>query len=256
MEVIPVSENIDSILSSYGGLVRGHLYEIFGPDGEGKTSLSILIMCAAQRLGLKVGYIEAEYLDRQHSEFFGLNYEELDLIEPETAEEGITEIMRMCKEGHGLIVVDSVVGLVPEAQMESEEVGERGQFAQLASLLSRELPRIKALARKSNTAIIFINQVRANIQKFGMGPTTTPPAGYALKHYTSARFEVRKVAWIKYANETIGFKLRIKAPKKNRFATPNRDGYLDIICEHTAPSPEELNKRRKQKLETITFKEE
>lgn len=254
MDVIPIHSNIDSILSNYGGLVRGFMYEFFGPDADGKTTLAILIMCAAQRIGLKVGYIEAEYLDEEHAKFFGLDIDSIDKVEPETAEEGLSEIIRMCDEGHGLIIVDSVVGLVPEAQLEGE-VGDTGKWAQLASLLSRELPRINKKAKRNKTAIIFINQIRANIQKFGMGPTTTPPAGYALKHYTSARFEVRRVAWIKYADKTIGFKMRLRAPKKNRFATPNRDGYLDIICDHEAPAGDELNKRRKNKIDNITFKE-
>jgi len=252
MNTIKIDDSIDKILSYEGGLVRGHMFEFYGPEGEGKTSLSIFMMCAAQKAGLKVGYIEAEYLNDDHAKFFGLNIEELDRMIPETAEEGIVEILRMCEEGYGLIVVDSIVGLVPEAQLEGE-VGEAGKWAQLASLLARELPKINKLCRRNNTTIVFINQVRANIQKFGMGPSTSAPGGFALKHYTSARFEVRKVSWIKYANIVVGFMLRVRAPKKNRFAVPNRDGYLEVICDHDAPPLEEMNSRRKKKIEPIRF---
>lgn len=252
MDTIKIHESIDKILSYDGGLVKGHMYEFYGPEGEGKTTLAIFMMCAAQKQGLKVGYIEAEYLNEGHAEFFGLNVEELDKVVPATAEEGITEILKMCEDGYGLIVVDSVVGLVPEAQLEGD-VGEGGQYAQLASLLSRELPKVKTLCRRNGTVIVFLNQVRANIQKFGMGPSTSAPGGFALKHYTSARFEVRKTAWIKYANQVIGFILKIRAPKKNRFAVPNREGYLEVICDHEAPSADTLNARRKNKIEPIKF---
>ena len=139
--------------------------------------------------------------------------------------------------------------------LNTDELEFGGQWAKVASLLAQTLSKIRNAAYHGNTCVIFINQIRAKINKFGNGPETDSFGGYALKHYVSARFEIRRVAWIKYGTEVIGFKLRIRAPKKNRFATPNRDGYIDIICSHEAPTLEKINKKRTTKIEAVSFKE-
>ena len=265
IDVIPVHTDIDKILSYEGGLVRGAMYEVYGPDGEGKSTLAILVAIAAQRIGLKVGWMDVEYsFNSDHARFFGLNFPEeyqeegelWNYFAPLNGEEAMDKVDEWCKEGYGLIVVDSVGGLVPKAVDEAEHIGDSRQFAQVASLLAQSLPKIRKSAHYGNTAIMFLNQIRAKFIKFGVGPPTESFGGYTLKHTVSARFEIRKVAWIKYSTDTIGFKLRIRAPKKNRFAPPNRDGYLDIICSHDAPSLEDINKRRKIKIETISQKED
>lgn len=271
MSVIKIHEELDKILSYKGGLVRGHLYEFYGPEGEGKTTLAILFMASAQRQGVKVGYVENEYLDKEHAEFFGVNTpgideegnweeseeDEADIRRAITGEEALTYVMDMCRKKYGLVILDSVAGLIPEADLEEDGVSSGGQYGKVAGLLARNLGKIRELAKLNNTAIIFINQIRAKINTgFGnFGPSTQSFGGYALKHFTSARFEIRKIAWIKYAGDVIGFKLRVRAPKKNRLAVPNRDAVLEIICDHDAPPLDEINKRKRTKIEAITFGE-
>lgn len=269
MSNIKITNELDRIFSYEGGLVRGHLYEIYGPDGEGKTTLAILLMAAAQKQELKVGYVENEYLDRDHAIFFGAKVPELDSggnwEEPEedeadvkrvvTGEEALNYVMSMCRDGYGLIILDSIAGMTLESDLEEEGVSSGGQWGRIAGLLARNLSKIRDLARLNNTAVVFINQIRAKISKGfgGFGPSTESFGGYALKHYVSARFEVRKTAWIKYAGNVVGFKLRIRAPKKNRLSVPNREAFIEIICDHEAPSLSEINKRRKTKIEALTL---
>lgn len=248
--MIKLHPNVDNIISREGGFKQGHLFEVYGPDGSGKTTFAILLMASAQKQGLQVGYIEVEYLDKEHAEHFGLDWDALDIRSPETAEEALGYVMEMCNSGYGLVVLDSVAGMATEEQMEAEEIGATGQYAQIASLLAKELPKIKSLARKNNTCVIFTNQIRANIQRFGMGPETQSYGGYTLKHTVSARFEIRRVSWIKYSDKVIGYKMKIRAPQKNRFAPPNRDGYLDIICDHDI-NMEKINLKRKTKIEFV-----
>ena len=252
MKIIPIAPQINNIIGK-GGFHKGHLLEIFGADGGGKTTLAILAMCSAQQMGEKVGYLELEYLDREHAEYFGLDLDNVDIRRPETAEETFTNLIEMQEAGYGLIIVDSVAGMVTEEQSE-REVGEGGQYAPIATFLAKEISRINRLARLNNNCVIFTNQIRSNIQKFGMGADTKPYGGYALGHFVSARFEVRRVSWIKSSDKVIGFKMRIRAPHKNRFAPPNREGYLDIIFDSTVTDFEKLNKRRKTKIEPISFK--
>lgn len=248
---IKIADALDAIISRKLGFPRGHLFEIYAPDGEGKTTLAILAMASAQRMGLKVGYIDAEYsYNEEHQKFLGVNTEELDIRLPESGEDALNSVIEMCGEGYGLVVVDSVAGLVPEAQIEAEEIEMGGQYGRIAALLAKGLPLVRGAAHRGRACVIFLNQIRAKIQTFGMGPTTDSFGGYALKHFVSARFELRRVSWIKYANEVIGFKLRLRAPKKNRFATPNRDGFVDIICDHDVDIGK-LNDRRKNKIEFI-----
>lgn len=254
--VIPVYPDIDRIFSVYGGLVRGHLYEVYGPDGEGKTTLAAIIAGAAQRLGLKVGWVDVEYsLDFDHAKFLGVNMDELDHYLPEVGEDALDKVTEMCNDSYGLVVCDSVGGLVPRAMDETENLGESRQFGQVARLLAEACPKIRKKAYYGKTAVIFINQIRAKIQKFGMGPPTESFGGYSLKHMVSARFEIRRVAWIKYSTDVVGCKLRLRAPKKNRLAPPARDGYIDVIFDHDSPSIEEMNRRRKTKIEPIKVRE-
>lgn len=255
-DVIPINPEIDNILSEDGGLVRGAMFELYGPDGEGKSTFAMISTVAAQKIGLKVGWIDVEYsFNESHAKFFGVNIEDLDLYMPEVGEDALEKVFEMCNIGYGLVVVDSVAGLVPRAVDEAEHIGDSKQFAQVASLLAQSIPKIRKAAYNGNTCILFLNQIRAKIQKFGMGPPTESFGGFTLKHCVSGRFEIRKVAWIKYSTETIGFKVRIRAPKKNRFAPPNRDGYLDIIVDHNFDQ-DKLSDKRKTKLNIINIKDD
>lgn len=243
--VIPISLEVDKILSEKGGWVRGAMYEVYGPDGEGKSTLGLLTAVSAQKLELKVGWVDVEYsFNPEHAKFFGVNLDNLDLYMPEVGEDALEKVLEMCHNGYGLVVVDSVGGLVPRAVEEAEHIGDSKQFAQVASLLAQSIPKIRKAAYYGNTCVIFLNQIRAKIQKFGMGPPTESFGGFTLKHAVSARFEIRKVAWIKYSTDVIGFKARLRAPKKNRFAPPNRDAYLDIIVDHQFDQSKLSDKRR------------
>lgn len=258
---IPLHPEVDKIISYQGGFPLGHMFEIFGPDGEGKTTLALLLAASAQRMGLKVGWVDIEFgFNADHARFFGVEMPEdykqdsdkWHYVAPTTGEEAMDTVLKMCQDGYGLVIADSVGGLVPAAMLEDNSK----QFGQVASLLAKTLPAIRMAAHYGNTAVVLINQIRAKIVKFSpQGPTTESFGGYTLKHTVDARFEIRKVAWIKYSTNTIGFKLRIRAPKKNRFAPAARDGYLDVICDHEAPSLDDINKRRKVKVEAIGFKD-
>jgi len=253
---IKIHDNIDKILTRSGGLPRGHLIEFYGPDGEGKSTFALLCIAAAQAQGIQCGLVDVEdSFVPEYAEHYGVCVEKLEHYIPDSGEEALNRAIKMCEEGYGLVVIDSVAGLVPESSV-GEEVETGGQYAPIASLLSRALPKLRRQARLGNTCVLLLNQVRANIQRFGMGPATTSSSGYALKHFTSARFEIRKISWIKQGTEVIGYNIKIRAPKKNRLAVPNRDGTLEIICDMDAPPLEEINKRKQKKIEPITFKEE
>jgi len=248
---IKIADCVDKILSYKGGFVRDHLYEIFGPDGGGKTTFAILCIAAAQRQGLTVGYIEVEYIDRDHAEYLGVDLEKLDIRSPDTAEEALEAVLEMSMNNYDLIILDSVAGMVTRVQREAEEVGETGQFAQIAGLLGRELSKIKSIVKESHTVVLLMNQIRAKFDGgFGFGPKTDSFGGFTLKHITSARFEIRRVAWIKYSQRVVGMKVRFKAPHKNRFACPNQDAFIDIIFDHDT-TPAKVNSKKQKKMNFI-----
>lgn len=248
---IKLSPEIDKIVSRKEEWPRGHMLEIYGQDGCGKSTLATLLIASAQKEGLKCGYIDAEYSHvPEHFTFLGVDMDNLNIHYPESGEDGLNTCIRWCGEGYGLVVVDSVAGLIPEAQVEMEEIEMGGQFAQIASLLAKGLPKVREAAHRGNTCIIFLNQIRAKIQKFGMGPEYDSAGGYAIKHFVSARFELTRVSWIKYANKVIGFKLRLRAPRKNRFAPPNRDVLFDVICDEDVDMTK-INDKKKTKIEFI-----
>ncbi len=236
-ETIKILPNIDNVLSMWGGLVRGSMVEIYGPEGGGKTTFALLCEKAAQKAGLKVGHIDVEFslVDERATEL-GVDLEKLDWRKPESGEEALSAAVKMAQDGYGLIVIDSVAGLVPKSQLETlqdkiqdDEFGESGgQYAPVAGILARTLAILRQKISLSKTSVILINQIRANFQKFGMGPETDSFGGYAIKHYVDSRFELRRVSWIKYSNKVIGFRAKIRAPHKNRFAIPNREGFFNV----------------------------
>ena len=246
MDYIKIHESIDHIISRQGGFPRGHLFEIYGPNGAGKTTFATLLIASAQRQEIKCAYIEAEYLDKEHAEFLGVDMDALTLIKTKRAEDIFIEAIGMCNDGYGLIVIDSLGGMVTEAQHETE-VGDNGQWAQIASFLAKELPKLDEAASLNNVCVVFTNQIRANIQRFGMGPESDSFGGYTFKHTVGARFEIRRVSWIKYSDKVVGFKLKIRAPIKNRFAPPNREAVMDIVVDHDV-DVNNINDRKKTKI--------
>lgn len=254
--VIPVLENLDSILN--GGLPRGCLIELYGPDGCGKTTLAYLAEAAAQRAGLKVGHLDIEHsYNADHASFFGVNVDEVDFGGyPETAEEVFSKIARMCEDGYGLVVLDSIAGLETksmidnaEDQIEDSSFGEALQYSPIAGFLARTLNRTNKLAFKGQTCVLLLNQVRANIQKFGMGSPTKSFGGYALKHFASLRMEMVRVGDIKYSTGVIGIKSKVKTIK-NRFAPSKREANIDIIFDHDFDMSK-LSDKRKASLNLV-----
>lgn len=264
-DTISIDPGMDYVLSDYGGLPRGYLTELSGPDGGGKTTLALKYVAQAQKMGLKVGYMDIEYaLNDDHAAHFGVDVKKIDFGGyPPSAEAQFTEMIRMCRDKYGLVVLDSVPALMPtsiieklDEQLENEAVGSQsgGQYGRIAAFMSNTLPLLirEAAPPFGNTALLFINQLRANIRKFGMGPEAVPYGGYALKHYSSVRVEIRRIADIKYGTMgVIGFRARVRCPHKSRFAPPKRDGFIDIIFHHQAPSLEDINKRKKNKVGVI-----
>ena len=255
MKTIALHPSLDGIISRQGGFPRGHMVELYGPNGGGKTTLAILLVASAQQQGLKVGYFEAEYLDKEHAEFFGVNLEALDLVKTKSAEEIFKRAIEMCNEGYGLIIIDSLAGMLTDIQAETE-VGDSNQFAPIARFCATELGKLDDAVATNDTCIVFTNQIRSVVKTFGMGPDTDSFGGFKFKHTVGARFEVRRVSWIKYSDKVIGFKIKVRAPIKNRFAPPNREAYADIIFDHDAPPLAKINSKKKTKIDPITFKEE
>jgi len=230
--LIQVAPYIDPILTRAGGLPRGLLIEVTGKPGAGKTAFATLAMIGAQKEGLKVGYIASERgYDAEYAQFLGLNPDDIDFCYPMFAEEWLTQVMKWCEENYGLIVVDSVVGVFPKAQMEDEE---DNQYGPIAKVLSRHLPLIHPLAYEHNTCVLLLNQVRDKFGVFGFGRSYDSAGGWAIKHFSSIRLEVKRISNIQYSNNSIGFIAEVKAWKNRRFP-PNRKGYFSVIYDMQLP---------------------
>lgn len=256
LEVIPIAAPVDPIFTDEGGLPRGAIIELAGPDGSGKTTFGYIATAAGQKQGLKVGWIAVEKFVKPHAQFFGVDLIKLALFYPDNAEGAFKQVIDWAQEGYDLIIMDSVASLQPQIildtedeQLENDEFGDANQYAPMAGYLARTLPRIEKEVTKANTCLLVINQLRANITRgFAKGPADKAWGGNALKHYTSIRMEIRRVSWLKYAGKVVGFRAKLRCPHKNRYTTPQQDALLDIIFDHKAPSLEEMNRRKKNKI--------
>jgi recombination protein RecA len=215
------------IATGIGGVPRGRIIEIFGPESSGKTTLTLHIVAECQKAGGTAVFIDAEHaMDPVYAAKLGVNINELLISQPDSAEEALQIADTLIRSGAiDVIVIDSVAALAPRAELEGE-MGDAHVGLQ-ARLMSQALRKLTALLAKSNTCAIFINQIREKIGVMFGSPETTP-GGRALKFYSSMRLDIRRVESIKQGNDFIGNKVKVKVVK-NKTAQPFRESFFDII---------------------------
>ncbi len=227
VDVIPTGSLALDLALGIGGIPRGRVIEIYGPESGGKTTLALTIIAQAQRLGGLAAFVDAEHaLDPQYAARLGVDVENLLVSQPDTGEQALEIVELLARSGAvDVVVVDSVAALVPKAEIEGE-MGDSHVGLQ-ARLMSQALRKLTAVLSKSNTAAIFINQVREKVGVMYGNPETTP-GGRALKFYSSVRLDVRKSGSpIKEGNEAVGIKVKVKVVK-NKLAPPFREAELEI----------------------------
>ncbi len=210
-----------------GGVPRGRIIEVFGPESSGKTTLSLHIIAEAQKKGGICAFVDAEHaLDPEYAKRLGVKIDDLLVSQPDTGEQALDIVESLVRSGKiDVVVIDSVAALTPQAEIEGDMGAQH--VGRQARLMAQALRKLTAIVAKSKTVVIFINQIRMQIGVMFGNPETTP-GGKALKFYTSVRLDIRRIQQIKKGEEIVGGRVRVKVVK-NKVAAPFKNTEFDLM---------------------------
>lgn len=227
VDAIPTGSISLDLALGVGGIPKGRIVEIFGPESSGKTTLTLHVVAEAQKRGSLAAFVDAEHaLDPEYAKKIGVKIDDLLISQPDNGEQALDIVEALVRTGKvGVIVIDSVAALTPQAEIEGE-MGDM-QMGLQARLMSKALRKITNLASKSGTTVIFTNQIRMKLGVMFGNPETTP-GGNALKFFSSVRLDIRRIAQLKNKDQIIGNRARVKVVK-NKVAAPFKQAEFDIM---------------------------